>query len=819
MKILMNLLLLSLFTFIVQADDLQYITSPWSENTLIKSLATMHASRPVTDRQHPLWAWLCDRAIRMEELHVADSARNAIAKFKVRDGFFIFNDGTNLFVANQYVGLEFSAAQDGFRILSFYDLENKVDLVSKRGHAVLPWRINFLRHFNKAEDYKGVHFFEWQSNKESLQKLVNSENCTFDLPKLKTIIQNDQLSLTFQWNKVKAPELNGDFDIAMTVSLKKDDPLAYFRISRLENRIKDAGMVSIDAPRIDKFGYPSECDVVRSLNDFRGYKITAANGTFSGLYPAHTWSMQFLSASFGPSTAYLACHDPKANTKRFFLQVGEQFYFTFFVPNTGITGNSFSQDYDVVIGSVTGTWADAATKYRDWVIKNSLWCQRGPLINRPNINKKASEMAIMLRPDYDMHYDVSKRPPEIEKELRTMDKEQEVEKNLAFLGSQQMGIQWYTYYREIFDYDIPNFTPYPEIAGIFKKEAAQGITLFPYVNAEIWNVKLPSFAAIENQLCRQLDGGLFTLVWGANAPNAFLCPAMPAKKELAIKLAKQLKSINSDGIYLDVFSWNVMDCYDQRHQHPLGIGGDWYVRSQRKILKGISDEVGTDFGMMTEFFSEPYVDYFQQYLVSGLVDFREVPLVAMVYSTYTSQMAGRSAIEDSPTTFRVRNGRAVLWGNSLSGKVRSIYLKNESFRTFLKECVETRRALIKYLAYGQLLKPPKWSKAVSRIAVGNWQTSPDNSEKNLSVDAVESSMWRLPGANAHDRLIMLVNYSDKEEIVRFDLQDILPGKDTATLSYIRGITRENRGNQNLTTELTVNLPPASAQGLLLENIR
>lgn len=807
------------------------VPNPFAPNPPLASLEHARSLRPQTLPAAPLAGWEADRIIRTAaETNCSDAEVRkrlgglgpALQKFRQVAGFFLRKDEEGIWISNGDVGLEFLPERSGMALTSFYDLTTGTDALYRRVKRGVPWRLVFLTQGDPArsprENYGDLDIFHTGTKVvgNALARFVTTGEPVFKTASASFTFQRETVRLTLRWEGVTVPDLQGDFDVTLFVTLKKHSPLVLFRAG-VRNRVTNAGLVQVFAPWVRNFGYPHECSTSWSWGCGRGYRFIRDRGSWRGDYPSSRWSMQFLSVGMGPMTMYLANHDPRCRTKQFFLQCGRFFGFGQYVENTGIPGNQYEQEFDVALGPVRGTWYDAAKRYRKWA-STQPWCSRGPLRFRAEGIRKAAEVACWIRPGYRIvnELELSYRTPGEIARFRRYEKEREVEMNVRFLGPDRLGIRWYTWYRELFDDHLPDFTPFPEMGEVFARERNRGLVVLPYTQCEVWDTTLKSYAKVKPWRAKRLGGGFLYERYCTHGPVTWTCPVSPVKLRRQVELARLLKSLHASGMYLDSFTARTVDCYDKAHGHPLGIGGWWYVEAQKRILAAIEDAAGRDFVLVPEYFVESYLDYFSLSLSSIWVEPEEVPLVPAVYSGYTQQLGSRGEADDDPVSFRLRTGRILLWGGQLGTWMFSYYLDRAPMRRFMKRCVDLRRALTKYLAYGELLKPPVWRSDMPTVLTTHWKTQ-NRRQDGKVFDAVEATVFKPPGSNDPSRLLLMVNYDDKPHRVRLGLNDLVARGKQVSVYRIQDDKREEvAAGMSARDELTLDAPAAAPVGYVFQ---
>ncbi len=185
-----------------------------------------------------------------------------------------------------------------------------------------------------------------------------------------------------------------DLDVTLTVRASERDPLSRWRCSALNRagiEIVDVQFpfvlvpLSADAKVLDPlgFGLLREGLAVQGLpvDDSRQWQILPENGG-TNHYPGSVFA-QFLAWYDGRGGVYLACEDTEGNVKLIKalrcepgLRLG--------IAHVGDwpTDGGRELEYEVVLGTFTGDWYDAAERYRSWSLKQK-WAT--PLAQRADV--------------------------------------------------------------------------------------------------------------------------------------------------------------------------------------------------------------------------------------------------------------------------------------------------------------------------------------------------------------------------------------------------------------------------------------------------
>jgi len=695
--------------------------------------------------------WIATHEARKSAPSTVAVARQAAKFVKVR-GFYVRDDpSVGLWVSNGLIGVAFDR---GGNVVSLFDHRSRSEYV-KSPDARPIWRLDFFRGRDRSmvKDYAATY----AEPKENVIPLDAPPTVGWDV---KTV--RGGLCVTFTYDGLRMPGTVGHGRVETTLRLAKGDPMTCWRIAA-QTTFAAHGLAGVRFPCIAGLGSKGENDFVRHWGSSGlGRLYRNAGNAYAGHYPYLGWEVQHLSLGFGDTALYLACHDGEGHTKSYYLEPGKAFYFAHYPANTGLA-TSYTQPYDAVVGSIAGDWYDSARRYAKWATEQK-WCARGPLTERGDLFQRMIENDLWVRPSFR-----TKRRMLLPK-YRLGGREEQVLANVAFFGSDirnRMLVWWYVWYRENFDDDTPQFTPHPEAPPIFRKEARQGMVVMPYIQAWVWDDGTDLFRTEGVRgVSRYLDGTWKAHKW-VNCSAAQMCPGSDVVRQRYVELTRNLKSYGANAAYLDCFGGGPHDCYCSAHGHPLGIGGNWWARAARGILADVREAVGDGFGLTGELFCEPLMDKFEAQLVSAYdswLPVEEVPLLPAIYGRFAAfaDAPTHGGFPDGIVAFRVKRGRALLWGKQLGGGMFSEYLEEDAKAHFMKRLLDLRQRNRRFLAYGQISRPPRFAEPLPKVVVRKYMVRRDP-VLPFKYDAVEASAWTdADGTQA----VFVVNYDDRPHCVR-----------------------------------------------------
>ena len=198
--------------------------------------------------------------------------------------------------------------------------------------------------------------------------------------------------------------------------------------------------------------------------------------------------------------------------------------------------------YDVDMKAFAGDWYDAAKIYRSWTLDQP-WTARGPIKYR-TLAGAATSRAV---------YD----PMLWLKDNRVADESlaKDVIKLREYFGV-PIGLHLYCWHNCGFDQDYPNYLPIPNVDVFAKSVKAMqqaGVTVMPYVNAELWNRSVPSFEPARQDSVRNVDGSIMTAGY-SGYDFGVISPTSNAFRDRLSKVTRELARCGVKALYLDLMA-------------------------------------------------------------------------------------------------------------------------------------------------------------------------------------------------------------------------------------------------------------------------
>lgn len=478
----------------------------------------------------------------------------------------------------------------------------------------------------------------------------------------------------------------------------------------------------------------------------------------AGNYPSGRLTMQCAGFYGENGGVYVGVHDPYGSTKRLEMNCNNGDFsmrWDWPVPNMGVPGTGWKMPGDVLIRPFEGDWYDIAQIYRAWAKEKAGWWPRGEQVGRPDIPDwfKDNPVWIMSNGPWP-----DRKPP-----IPTDQAVLKIKKFARFMDDLPCAVHWYNWHQVTYDNDLPHYFPADEgFAEGIKEVQAAGVHVMPYINAHVWDTDLDDFNTIARPAAvKSYNGSLPTKHYSGN-DFACMCPATPVwqqtVKDIVLKLAGP--EFGVDGIYLDQVSAQAsMLCFDKNHGHQLG-GGSWWAKGYWSMLDVIRRSSPSTI-LTSESTAEPYVNRLDGYLT--WVGYRDgdnaIPLFHAVYGGQV-QLFGRLYKWDSwkGVAMRAKTAQALVWGEQLGWIIPDV-VDDPVAGPYLKQLARLRYDLRRYLARGNMARPPKVITDGTNIT-SNWVYT---SDLMVTTPTVLSGAWYREDGNA--LLLLLLNTDDKAHTI------------------------------------------------------
>ena len=727
-----------------------------------------------------------------DKMRLTSDQRNAATSFfKQHRGPVDFKrSGAQLWLANRHLGIELIEGERGIylsRILGIAAGEEFLHSDSVFSREGL-WQLVLRRD-------KGRNPAEVKVTSLSTAKVRSEAKKT-----------GSAVQLTLKWEGIAVADEPNACDVTVTVSLNEDDPLSRWRI-HVANRSKAYGLWEVVFPvwelspvgdnvKANAFACGRSRGTV-TLNPFN----TNPNRTFgfggnSGCYWPGTFDMQF-QALYDESRKglYLATHDGGGFKKRFFFSTfpekpSMEYRIAHFPANMGYPAEDYGMTYDVVLGPFTGDWYDACQIYRKWAVKQR-WCEKGPLAMRKDVPRWFKEAPL--------HFSTMTK----EGEWRVDESRDRMIAMLKFIGT-DLPVAWYTwkkhfpdkthYNREGSPWKVPDARPYPcgnihdgnyplmpamaNFGPACKAIREHGGHVKAYVCSRIFdpglNENSPLCAQAKPHAVRDLNGKVRLAERGIVSWS--MCYYSPWwRNRMAETVTELIKREHVGGIYFDTFYGGYVQCFHTAHGHSHGGGDDPYLGSREisHVVRGAMKKADPESVMTGESPAETAIDLLDGFLYRVTVWPDVAPLFATVYGDYICRTG--IGLDTDSDGFYIQCATLFTEGCQM-GRMRlnTKYdvLKDPRFKEkmqFLRKLCRMWRpeAGARYLAYGQLLRPLRFSKP-DPMPAASYQEPRYKYYKDgtITVPALQAGVFQAPDGSIG---VFIVNVTEKPLPYRFEL--------------------------------------------------
>ncbi len=587
-------------------------------------------------------------------------------------------------------------------------------------------------------------------------------------------------TLRLEWQGVQDPDTGaGPFDVQVAIASHATAPhLTAWRLT-VKNHSQDWTLWHALFPRIN--GVLPNAD---SANDrvfwpemwgmqATGWDTMPALSAPCGGYGKH--AMQFMGFTRAEQTLYMGAHDPEQWQKQMIFAPGKAtdaprraaMHFLLYPEGMTQAGNSFEQNYDIVVGELDGDWYDAATLYAGYA-RQQPWANQPPanafhgaredrevlIWEQASANKFPSDRLVTVNDKPVAEWTASM------KELRRR------------LGV-RIAVHMYHWHQTPFDTDYPDYFP---IKAGFKELVAElkegGVVVMPYINGRLWDQAAPSYgpeaeAAAEKISAHRVNPKTL-YAWPENYGNGQLLTGMCMHteywRETVVNLCRRIvEDLGCGGVYLDQLGcFGGRTCLDPSHGHPLG-GGAYWLEGMRHLVAAIRDEIGPDPLLTTECNWEGCVADFDGLLDTEWNHETNIPLFPAVYwgrnSIFGGTFFGNTYRNDGEILVRRASMRFV-WGGQFGWGHFEPLLKPENkelFDYFATLC-RLRTEYARFFCRGEFLRPPE-----IRMPDGTLCTSP-------LQGPVLGARWSDPDA-PENAAVFLVNVTRQAQSVQVRVED------------------------------------------------
>lgn len=507
---------------------------------------------------------------------------------------------------------------------------------------------------------------------------------------------------TFRWAGLPLGVGNADGSVEVRVKLPQDSGIAEWTI-RVENASSTWGLGSVDFPKVNGFLEAGAYDLAGALGHTEswGSLYRGFTGRLEKRYP-DGWrgmSTQFLCASRGSNSIYLAAHDPRAWFKEFTIEPGNEFFIRTHAENAGVAGSGYQAPYPAMLGVYRGDWLTGCKVYRKFAV-TAPWASQGKVSKGKAVLRAGTDMGLWLR-EWSWTKD---GVGDYESLIRQVKEAQD------FFGV-PLGFHWYNWQVADFDTKYPHFFPAkPGADKLARGMVERGWVVMPYINGRIVDQAVPDFNDLVPFTAKSAEGEFYTERYNNEVKQAVMCPSTRFwQKKVVSNVSQLITGLGVNAVYIDqIAAAPPCLCFDRTHGHPLG-GGSWWVDAYREMLKQVrvmARTNGRQVLITTECTSEPYMDGVDGMLVVTERSRCSIPVLPAVYAGYTLYFgAAEGALENcSNNQWPVELGRDFIWGCQNGWFGFSLFRpEHASQKAYLRTLAQARVAACKYLGEGEMV--------------------------------------------------------------------------------------------------------------------
>ncbi|MCL5996920.1 MAG: DUF6259 domain-containing protein [Chloroflexi bacterium] len=579
--------------------------------------------------------------------------------------------------------------------------------------------------------------------------------------------------LTLCWEGIALAGIADTVDVAVQVALAGDSRVSRWS-ARVDNHAIRFGLWQFTFPVIGNLVGDDGVTLVVPAGWGKAVSHPAQHAdTYTGHYPSGGCVLQLVCLTDGNETLYLAAEDPQAYFKRFELMGNAvddtiQYAVVQYPNDMGYMRNSYTTPYPVSVGVLPGDWYAAAKTYRAWAL-TAPWTAGGKIETRTDTEQWIKDNVVWAN--------CNAMDPDMVAEV--------VRDVSAFARYLQVpaALHWYSWHQIPFDDHYPEY--FPTKPG-FKEAVAElqkaGVHVMPYINGRLWDSRTESWFAdgAADACSKDRAQRMYVESYASRVVLTAMCPTTPLWQNKISGIVERLAGeYGVDGVYIDqIGAASPNLCFDRTHGHGTG-GGDYWVLGYEKLLalaKAKGKATGKALILTTEDASESYGAQLDAFLMCNSTQPGLVPLYPAIYSGIFLTF-GRYMFEEDladPAAFRTKLGQMFLWGAQLCWMAAGFILKEQHARdaAFLRELAHARADNQAYLAFGELVQPPRIDSRIDRPLPEirtkwcMWNPEADFAIQpmmDVTMSAVEVSAWH---HSREDRWgLFFVNMAEQEQEV------------------------------------------------------
>lgn len=583
-------------------------------------------------------------------------------------------------LANRRIGLAFMKSRQGFRLDRLYGVREKQDyLVAPEGIGTRD-----LFELRMTPDLRGSGRDERGKTKGSLMGIMDemaSDAFSIGSDEAQSVSwrhekEPGQVRVRLNWHRIPVRGNSHLVDVEVTVTLREDDPMSYWRIKVLNPgtrfgiervRFPLLLLAPIGDPTDNVYIYPREHGglVEDPFNAPTGFGV--GFNTRGAYYPVD-FNMQFqaLYDKSGGHGIYLATHDPTPNLMHMRIaNTPKQIAWRpgHFPPNITFAEEDYELPYDVVVGPFVGDWWDAAQIYRAWAVKQS-WCRKGPLLTRSDVPRWYKESPFVF---YTTIADSAEGTHSMEENMVIA-----ADHFRQFLkwADMPLAAKWYGWkelHPDLTTYDVPfgshrfyhqgrwrNLPPmnihdgnYPTLGALktfteqTRKLRREGGMVCPYVALEIFDQGPDENSPLAREARPHVVRDLFGVkrTWGSETSWQMCTSSNWWQQRMRETCDEMVKREHVGGFYLDVMQGAGLPCYWSPHGHSAA-GGDAITTGMHQTVEGCFNAAKArdpETIITGENSTENVIDVIDGTLTVTLWPENHEPIFAAVYQDYVKR--------------------------------------------------------------------------------------------------------------------------------------------------------------------------------------
>lgn len=683
------------------------------------------------------------------------------------------DENSRLILANDIVRFEFEAVNGG--LAAMIDLETGMNhiqpICAKAEDPTLAVQHNELPP-KQMMPAKGKHeLWELTFCHGTQKSSLSSTRVPFTSSRIEKLAGGAR-RVTFEWSRIDWCREEGVITVRVTVDLLADSGIASWRIW-VSNRSSIWGLWEVIFPKFNGYLESGGYDVAMPSKGW-GTMFRNLSEKLEGEYPnGINMPMQFLCATKGKSSVYMATHDPRSWRKDFLIEPGKQFKVKTYAENMAVPGSDYRDPFPVMVGVYRGGWIEGCKIYRNFAV-TAPWTSEGRVSQRMSMPQALKDIGLWFMERELDHYTGSGG---IEDKEKPLDKAQEY-------FDVPLAAHWYRWHTFPFDHAYPHYLPakhnIPEMARYC---VSKGQVISLYINGRIVDTFNDDFGEYRPHACKDQIGELYLEVYnceqGSSGRMTTMCPYTVFWQDKLTDVVRLLGTeVGVNSVHLDqIGCTNPRFCFDSSHGHPLG-GGSWWVDGYRKMLMKFQEAAhngGNNIFFSTESVCEAYMDGIDCFKMWYGHEPTDIPMLAAVYSGYTLYVGGPCTLvfpklfDCGDRAWIMMEGRNFLWGIQNGNLTLDLLFKPEHTKkaAYLKKIGKNRIAGKKFLTYGELVGLINHTETVTEYWPSNtWHGEGDTGPRKAVLPIVQGAIWKAEDGSLG---IFLVNYLEEESTFEFTI--------------------------------------------------